>query len=91
MKLNVQGAELEITVVGQALLMEQLASWQSRLLSHTGIVLFSVISVATFDREVQFFDMIGLHCVGRANSAITASHMQLYPIGSIDWAWYLFY
>lgn len=83
MKLNVQGAELEIlmgcgnlldTVIGLMVEVSFVESYHNR-------PLFSDIDSFLRSRQFTFFDLIGHHYMGRARSPITARHAPgLYPL-----------
>ena len=82
-KLNVQGAELEILrgaesvidrTIGVMVEMSFVESYKQR-------PFFADIDRHLRDRQLSFFDFIGHHCVGRAASPITAQHLPgLYPL-----------
>ena len=83
MKLNVQGVELEILRGGASFVDGTIGIMAeiSFVESYRNRPFFSDIDSYLRSRGFKFFDMVGLHCVGRANSAITEFHMPgLYPL-----------
>ena len=83
MKLNVQGAELEI-LKGAERTLESVTGLQvemSFVESYLGRPFFADIDVFLRNHSFYFFDFIGLHCVGRKASPITVQNAPgLYPL-----------
>lgn len=83
MKLNVQSAELEILNGGKNVLkhLSGLMVEMSFVESYKARPFFSDIDTHLRDQGFRFFDLIGLHYMGRADAPITASHLPgLYPL-----------
>ncbi len=83
MKLNVQGAELEILKGGESLLPNVIGVMAevSFVESYRKRPFFSDTDAYLRSRGFEFFDLIGLHYMGRSESEITASHLPgLYPL-----------
>lgn len=83
MKLNVQGAELEI-LAGCGELLDQVIGLMvevSFVESYKDRPFFSDIDSFLRSRQFSFFDLIGHHYIGRTRSPITAHHAPgLYPL-----------
>jgi FkbM family methyltransferase len=83
MKVNVQGAELEILRGGETLLPNVIGIMAeiSFVESYKDRPFFSDIDSYLRAAGFEFFDMIGLHYMGRSASDVTASHLPgLYPL-----------
>lgn len=83
MKLNVQGAELEILHGAESLLDRTIGLMVeiSFVESYKDRPFFSDIDAALRERGFTFFDLIGHHYIGRSGSAITVRHLPgLYPL-----------
>jgi Methyltransferase FkbM domain len=83
MKLNVQGAELEI-LKGAERALESVTGLQvemSFVESYRGRPFFADIDVFLREHSFSFFDFIGHHCIGRKESPITVQNAPgLYPL-----------
>lgn len=83
MKLNVQGAELEI-LQGASLVLDRVVGIMTEVSfveSYRNRPFFSDIDSYLRARHFEFFDLIGLHYMGRMRSPITARHQGgLYPL-----------
>src|SRR5271169_3364066 len=83
LKLNVQGAELEI-LDGATEILNSVLGLQvemSFVESYVGRPLFSDIDTFVRQRGFHFFDLVGLHYMGRADSPVTSMHTPgLYPL-----------
>jgi FkbM family methyltransferase len=83
MKLNVQGAELEI-LEGSESIIDGVIGIQvevSLVESYHERPMFADIDRFLRQQGFTFFDFIGHHCIGRASSPITAQHCPgLYPL-----------
>ena len=83
MKLNVQGAELEI-LKGMGGLLEGVIGIQTEISfveSYRHRPFFTDIDAFLRQHHFMFFDLIGHHCIGRAESPLTARHAPgLYPL-----------
>jgi FkbM family methyltransferase len=83
MKLNVQGAELEI-LRGASNSLRHVTGIQvemSFVESYIGRPFFADIDIFLRSHGFTFFDLIGHHCVGRKDSPITVQHAPgLYPL-----------
>ena len=83
MKLNVQSAELEILKGGEDVLRHHVGLMveMSFVESYKNRPFFSDIDIYLRARGFRFFDLVGLHYMGRADAPITASHLPgLYPL-----------
>lgn len=83
MKLNVQGAELEILKGSESLLDGVIGVMAeiSFVESYKERPFFADIDAYLRARNFAFFDLIGHHCMGRARSPITAQHLPgLFPL-----------
>jgi FkbM family methyltransferase len=82
-KLNVQGAELEI-VKGAASLLDSVIGIMAEVSfveSYRNRPFFSDIDVFLRANNFAFFDLIGMHYMGRAASSVTTRHLPgLYPL-----------
>jgi FkbM family methyltransferase len=83
MKLNVQGAELEI-LKGAERVLESVTGLQvemSFVESYLGRPYFADIDIFLRNHSFYFFDFIGHHCMGRKESPITVQNAPgLYPL-----------
>ena len=83
LKLNVQGAELEI-LKGMGGLLDGVIGIQTEISfveSYRDRPFFADIDAFLRQHHFMFFDLIGHHCLGRAGSPITARHAPgLYPL-----------
>ncbi len=82
-KLNVQGAELEI-LKGSATLLDSVVGIMTEISfveSYHQRPFFSDIDAFLRTNNFAFFDLIGLHYMGRASSPVTTRHLPgLYPL-----------
>ena len=83
MKLNVQGAELEI-LKGASTLLDSVLGVMTEISfveSYRNRPFFSDIDAFLRANNFAFFDLIGLHYMGRATSPVTTRHLPgLYPL-----------
>lgn len=83
LKLNVQGAELEI-LKGMGSLLDGVIGIQTEISfveSYRNRPFFADIDVFLRQHDFMFFDLIGHHCIGREGSPITAYHAPgLFPL-----------
>ncbi|HUA52152.1 MAG TPA: FkbM family methyltransferase [Candidatus Sulfotelmatobacter sp.] len=77
MKLNVQGAELEILQGADSVIDRTIGvmAEMSFVESYKGRPFFADVDRHLRDKNFTFFDFIGHHCIGRAESPITVRHL----------------